>query len=146
MNDVLIPEETKTVLPYSPEGMEDVVKRYTDAFSVQTLAEEQGISPQALYARIEKYLAQKGDQSYEEIKRQAVFARKAFADYLLLTASNQLEIARAQHLARYARMDCERYCPEIYGLKREVRQTGQVDVVVARREYKIINDIDTRTR
>lgn len=110
------------------------LQRYLAGESMQVLAKEWQISPQASYKRIQRYvLSYSGsDQAYHELITQALVDRVAAADERLENAPDAVEIARAREIARFARMDLERRRPKLYGQKQEVEVDSSLTIIVSR--------------
>lgn len=110
------------------------LQRYLNGESMQVLAKEWQISPQATYKRIQRYvLSYSGDhEAYHNLITQALVDRVATADERLENAPDAVEIARAREIARFARMDLERRRPKLYGQKQDVSIDDRITIVVNR--------------
>jgi len=76
-------------------------------------------------------MSELGDR-YPHVVTETLIDRIADADMALESATDMCQIARAQHRARYARMDLERRRPELYGEKRQVKTDSTINVIIQR--------------
>ena len=106
--------------------MAQVVERYLQGATLTQLAAEYGAHWRTLYNWI---LAYNGDQHHEVVTH-ALTARVADADLALETASDNVQVTRASHRARFARLDLERRRPHLYGQAPTAAQT--INIIVDR--------------
>ena len=97
-----------------------VIRRYLNGESLQTIAREVKRSRQIIYRWM---LGGLGDEHYHEVVSAALVQRIADADKLLEDANEPVDIARAREMARFARMDFERRRPHLYGQQRQMLVT-----------------------
>jgi transcriptional regulator with XRE-family HTH domain len=107
-SDIAIAEST----PNIPE----IVRRYANGESMQTLAAEHGVNRTTIYRWM---LSEQGDKHAETVT-QVLINRVAEADHRLEVAEDVCNIARAREMARFARMDLERRRPTLYGQRQQI--------------------------
>lgn len=117
------PTLTKADLP-------EIIQRYRNGESMQDLATESPVSTRTLYRWMLLHL---GEGEYQQAISELLADRVAEADFMLLSAKDQCQIARAREVARFARMDLERRRPELYGQKQQM-EVKKISVIVDRRE------------
>ena len=104
-----------------------VLDRINDGQSLRTIAADLGVSNVGLRA----WLLREDSEQYHEVVTQALALRVAESDEKLDAADDMISIARAQHQARYSRMDLERRRPNLYGQRStavSVNTTGPIQV------------------
>lgn len=117
--------------PISPRALADIpaiVARYQQGESLQVIAAESAVSVRTIYRWM---MSELGDR-YPHVVTETLIDRIADADMALESATDMCQIARAQHRARYARMDLERRRPELYGEKRQVKTDSTINVIIQR--------------
>lgn len=119
-------DDAPAVLPAPP--LPDLVQRYLDGESLQTLAQESNRSPRTLYHWL---LSDCGD-AYHDVITQGLINRIADADVELGGASTPIQIARAREIAKFARMDFERRRPKLYGPKQETAIDASLTIIIKR--------------
>lgn len=105
----------------------DLVQRYLNGESLQTLAAESHHCVRTLYHWL---LAECGEQ-YDQVITQGLINRIADADLQLELARDNIQIARAREMAKFARMDFERRRPKLYGPKQEITEDKTIRVIIA---------------
>lgn len=115
--------------PTLPFPLPDIIRRYSNGESMQTLAAELNVSRMTLYNWL---LTGLGDADYHDLITRCLVRRIADADAELDTARSKLDIARAATKMRYFRSDFERRRPALYGQKREITGSHTVTVTVDR--------------
>ncbi len=115
--------------PLTKAQLPDIIRRYYNGESMQTLAKEAQTNRATLYRWM---LSGIGDQDYEELITGCLINRIVESDEKLETAPDSCNIARAREMARFSRMDLERRRPHLYGPKTEVKQDTQITVIVHR--------------
>ena len=111
-----------------PVPLPPLVQRYLAGDSIQALAAEH----QTCHRTIYKWLLKECGPEYEDIVTDALIARIADADQQLDVARDNIQIARAREMAKFARMDFERRRPKLYGPKQEVQVDHTVNITVIR--------------
>jgi len=92
----------------------DFIQRYLQGEPIPAMAAEVGEDRRRIY---EWMLADMGGDKYGAVVTQMLVRRIAIADQKLENATDQVDIARAREMARYARMDFERRRPHLYAAK-----------------------------
>lgn len=110
-----------------PEIVSQVIQRYIDGESVQDVCAELNVSRGTIYNWM---LADAGPDQYKTLVRKALAAKIQRADEMLETAPDPLNMSRGREMAKFARQDMERRCPDIYGLKQEVKHTGSLGPLI----------------
>ena len=107
----------------------DIVQRYVNGESVQSLAREAGVARQTIYEWMFPGL---GDAQYEQIVTKALIRRIADADQELDESAQPHDIARAREKMRFFRMDLERRRPKLYGQKTESHIDNKITITINR--------------
>lgn len=68
-------------------------------------------------------------EQYKAAQRSALIQRVVEADEMLETATDMVNVARSNSIAKYARWDAERRLPQLFGDKQGA-QTGNITVVI----------------
>jgi hypothetical protein len=105
----------------------EIVRRYVNGESIQTIAGDSRRSRQTIY----NWIHTVGEQQYPDIVRQAMITRMADADEDLHNAGTLVDIARASSECRYTRWDLERRWASQFGPKQEL-SVKSVTVIVQR--------------
>ena len=105
------------VLPNEPEAIARALQDYCNGATLQDLANEHGVSRQAIYGWL---LGELGGEQHSALVTRALTARIAKGDEMLDTADNPLDLQRGREQARNARLDLERRRASLYGQKQEV--------------------------
>ena len=102
--------------------MPELVARYAEGrTSLRKLAAELGVDHKVLYKWL---LAETGD-AHAEVVTSCLVARIADADEDLENAVGKVDVAKRTAQAKFARLDFERRRPNLYGVKQEVKHTGE---------------------
>lgn len=105
--------------------MQPYMQRYLNGESLRMICTELGLSPQQLSRRFTKFcLSGRADKSYADCVTDALVDRIALADIALGNARSMADIARADKVCRYSRMDFERRRPHLYGQRAEITFAG----------------------
>jgi hypothetical protein len=115
--------------PLTKADLPDIIQRYADGESLQSLAHESGKHRMTLYRWM---LSGLGDQAYATLVTDCLIHRIADADEDLANSATMCDIARARETARYARMDFERRRPQLYGPKQDINNHASLTVIVQR--------------
>jgi hypothetical protein len=99
------------------EVMPEIVRRYLDGESVQVLAAERGRNRDQIYQWMFAYVG--GGEEYRQLVARAMAKRMADADAEMEGAKTKLQFLKADRKCKYTRMDFERRCPALYGVKQE---------------------------
>jgi len=91
------------------------------------IAPDFGVSSRTLYRWL---LTDLGDEKYQELITDCLVYRIHDADKDLHLAADMCQVTRARDEARFARMDFERRRPHLYGIKKEMKITGQLPSLV----------------
>ena len=105
------------VLPNEPEAIARALQDYCNGATLQDLAEQHGVSRQAVYGWL---LGELGGEQHSALVTRALTARIAKGDEMLDGADNPLDLQRGREQARNARLDLERRRASLYGQKQEV--------------------------
>ncbi len=107
------------------ENLSPYIERYVQGEGLRSIAGELGIAVETLRRRFKVWsLTGKADKTYADLNTESMAMRIAIADELLETGSTMRDIARAEKMCRYSRMDFERRRPHLYGAKVEMSLTG----------------------
>lgn len=104
-----------------------IVKRYANGESVQVLAAECGVTRNTIYA----WMLYEVGPEYKDLVKRALARKAADAEIELEDADNALSAARARERCRFTRMDYERRCPEVYGVKQQIQEDRTIRVIYA---------------
>lgn len=121
--------------PVSPPSLPEIVQRYRNGESVQTLAQESKTSLRTLYY----WLFKAAGPGHEDLQTECFISRLADADYMLLQAETKLQVARARECMKTWRLDFERRRPELYGPRLDVKQDTSITVIVDRSAPPVID-------
>lgn len=103
--------------------MPAIAERYRKGKTLPEIAKEDGVSYQAIY----RFLLTEAREEYRSMVEELHSRRVAEADMEIRQAGASKDPVRATcavALAKFARMDFERRCPDKYGVKQEVKHTG----------------------
>lgn len=108
---------THRYLPLVPPGeraaaIERAAKRIENGEPLKTIAAEIGVTPQALGI----WLLDDLGPEYAVAQRRGLIQRIVNADHEIDIAPDPLSLARAREAARFARWDCERRLPKLFGV------------------------------
>jgi predicted DNA-binding protein YlxM (UPF0122 family) len=111
-------EKPKAVLAPGLVGQDPktILLRYLSDESTQTIAEDFGVTRQALG----QYLLRHAEEDWKEAQVARAIARKERAEDALEAATDPLQLAKARELLKAAQWDLERVCRRIYGIDREI--------------------------
>jgi hypothetical protein len=144
-----LPSEELT-LPLSDRDVQtfQLIERYRSGEKLITLAEELGVSQQALRKRIRIccYNYSGTDRMYQDLVRFVVLNKMVESEDKLEISADNIAVARARESLKHAEWLCASLLPDRFAPKREIKQDTTVRVVVERRKPLVINDIDTQTR
>jgi hypothetical protein len=147
--DQELPSEELT-LPLSDRDVQtfQLIERYRSGEKLITLAEELGVSQQALRKRIRIccYNYSGTDRMYQDLVRFVVLNKMVESEDKLEISADNIAVARARESLKHAEWLCASLLPDRFAPKREIKQDTTVRVVVERRKPLVINDIDTQTR
>jgi hypothetical protein len=148
-SDQELPSEELTV-PLSDRDVQtfQLIERYRSGEKLNTLAEELGVTGQALRKRIRIccYNYSGTDRMYQELVRYVVLNKLVESEDKLDVSADNVAVARARESLKHAEWLCASLLPDRFAPKREIKQDTTVRVVVERRKPLVINDIDTQTR
>ena len=113
------------ILPNDPESIAKALKDYAEGATLEQLAEQHGVSKQAVYSWL---LGELGGEQHSALVTRALTARIARADGLIESADNPLDLQRGRELSRNFRLDLERRRASLYGQKQEVTVTHNTDL------------------
>jgi hypothetical protein len=147
--DQELPSEELT-LPLSDRDVQtfQLIERYRSGEKLNTLAQELGVTGQALRKRIRIccYNYSGTDRMYQELVRYVVLNKLVESEDKLDVSADNVAVARARESLKHAEWLCASLLPDRFAPKREIKQDTTVRVVVERRKPLVINDIDTKTR
>lgn len=120
----------QSVIEHSPAPipLPDVVQRYLNGETLESLAKEQGKTYRQLYY----FLLTDKAVGHDDLITECLTSRVADADLSMDTAHDSVSLARAREAAKFARMDLERRRPKLYGPKQEVSTDSKITVIVQR--------------
>lgn len=120
-----------------------LAQRWVNGELIATMAAEHGVTPQAIYARIQKWaMSSQGDVDYAALKEAVQVNKIIESDEELKNARDQVEIARARERCKFARWDAERRCPKTFGLKQS-DSNDKIVVIVQRNAENNGNNTQT---
>lgn len=128
-------------LPATPPSapiIPDIIQRYINGESIQSIAAEHRACRQTIYHWM---LAEIGPQ-YDQMITRVLINRIADADQLLESGASMLDIARARDQAKFARMDFERRRPKLYGPRQELDVDNRITITVNRLPAAVTPYID----
>lgn len=114
--------------PSLPAPIPDLIQRYLNGESIQTLAQEHRTARQTIY----NWMLAETQEQYEQLVTTGLVNRIADADGELDEAATAIDIARAREKCRYSRMDFERRRPKLYGPQAHVQVDQAITVIVNR--------------
>jgi helix-turn-helix resolvase-like protein len=109
------------------EVIAEALQRYVNGESVQDVCKDLNVSRGTIYNWM---LADLGPEKYKTLVRKALAAKIRRGDEMLETAPDPLNMSRGREMAKFARQDFERRCPDIYGQKQEVKHTGNLGPLI----------------
>jgi hypothetical protein len=147
--DQELPSEELTV-PLSDRDVQtfQLIERYRSGEKIQNLAEELGITGQALRKRFRIccYNYSGTDRMYQDLVRFVVLNKLVDTEDKLESSADNVAVARARESLKHAEWLCASLLPDRFAPKREIKQDTTVRVVVERRKPLVIKDIDTQAR
>jgi hypothetical protein len=149
INSQDIPSEELT-LPLSDKDLQtfQLIERYRSGEKINALAEELGLTGQALRKRFRIccYNYAGTDRMYKDLVRFVVLNKLVDTEDNLESSADNVAVARARESLKHAEWLCASLLPDRFAPKREIKQDTTVRVVVERRKPLVINDIDGQTR
>jgi hypothetical protein len=147
--DQELPSEELTV-PLSDRDVQtfQLIERYRSGEKINTLAEELGVTGEALRKRIRIccYNYSGTDRMYQELVRYVVLNKLVTSEDKLENSVDMIGVARADKSLKHAEWLCASLLPDRFAPKREVKNEHRHQVVVVERKPLIVKDIDTQTR
>jgi hypothetical protein len=142
-SDQELPSEELTV-PLSDRDVQtfQLIERYRSGEKLNTLAEELGVSQQALRKRIRIccYNYSGTDRMYQDLVRFVVLNKMVESEDKLEISADNIAVARARESLKHAEWLCASLLPDRFAPKREIKQDTTVRVVVERRQSpKVLN-------
>lgn len=128
-------DESLPVPPAKPD-LPDIVRRYLNGESVQTIAQNCHVHRQTIYRWM---MAGRSDSLYYDLVTDALINRIADADWELEKAETKCDIARSREQCRYSRLDFERRRPELYGPKQEHQHKAVVVIVEGQTPQQVVD-------
>src|SRR5574337_1564104 len=122
----------------SPSPIPDLVQRYLDGESIQSIADD----TQHCFRTIYKWLLKETGPQFEAVQTEALISRVADADYELSMARDKVSVARAREQGRFARMDLARRRPKLYGPKQEIEMDSKHTIIIQAPPPRVIPHIE----
>jgi hypothetical protein len=151
---LLIPDQElpseELITPLSDRDVQtfQLIERYRSGEKINTLAEELGVTGEALRKRIRIccYNYSGTDRMYQDLVRYVVLNKLVTSEDRLENSVDMIGVARADKSLKHAEWLCASLLPDRFAPKREIKQDTTVRVVVERRKPLVIKDIDTQAR
>jgi predicted DNA-binding protein YlxM (UPF0122 family) len=91
-----------------------ILTRYLTDESTQSIADDYGVTRQALSAHLIKH----AEEDWKDVQMARALARKDKAEEAMDSAEDALQLAKAREMLKSAQWDLERVCKRIYGIDR----------------------------
>lgn len=112
----------------NPAPIPDLVQRYLNGESIQSLAKEHKVSRQTIYNWLHNEVT---DQHYPDLVKQGLIAHLAHAEELLMSANTSIDVARAREVLNLSKWQLERRV-KMFSPKQETCVDTSLTIIVQR--------------